>query len=296
MSRLLDALKKAEQEKLTQGFLPETPLRSEGDRQQVAALDGRAAATIQRQAAVGVQDTPTETLLETCPRHDWTADSNRPPEADSHRNPLASEEFRSLRARLSLMRKLRPLQKLLITSPLPQEGKTFIATNLAQTFAKLEDSRVLLIDADLRISALHKLLGVPLDPGLSGYLSGSAELDSVVQRGTPGNFFFITGGDRPDNPTELFGNGRLELLIERLAPAFDWIILDSPPAVPVSDARLLAQFCDGVLMLVQAGATPLDLAQKACQEFAKGQVVGVVLNRAATVPGYGHYRYYGEHS
>jgi len=191
------------------------------------------------------------------------------------------------------MRKRQPLQKLLITSAVPQEGKTFVSANLAQTFAKQHDSRVLLIDGDLRVSALHKALGVPLAPGLSEYLSGAAELDSVLRRGSPDNFFFITGGERPANPTELLGNGRFELLMNRLAPAFDWIVLDSPPAVPVSDARLLAQFCDGVLMLVRAGVTPFDLAQKACQEFPKGQILGVVLNRAAAQPGYGAYHYYG---
>jgi protein-tyrosine kinase len=297
MSRILDALKKAEEEKLTQTSSPETlradaPLVSgNGDQEHAATLNGGAKATFEGQ--VGKREATVATLLEACPRHDWNADSSHPREADSHRDPLVSEVFRSLRSHLSLMRKRQPLQKLLITSAVPQEGKTFVAANLAQTFAKQHDSRVLLIDGDLRVSALHKVLGVPLAPGLSEYLSGAAELDSVLRRGSPDNFFFITGGERPTNPTELLGNGRFELLMNRLGPAFEWIILDSPPAVPVSDARLLAQFCDGVLMLVRAGVTPVDLAQKACQEFPKGQILGVVLNRAAAQPGYGAYDYYG---
>ena len=297
MSRILDALRKAEQEKLTQSLSPET-LRAEaplvlgnGDQEHAGPLNGGAKATIKGQA--GTRETTVETLLEACPRHDWNANSTPPGEADSHRDPIVSEVFRSLRSHLSLMRKRQPLQKLLITSAVPQEGKTFVSAHLAQTFAKQRDSRVLLIDGDLRISALHKVLGVPLAPGLSEYLSGGAELDSVLRRGSPDNFFYITGGERPANPTELLGNGRFELLMNRLGPAFEWIILDSPPAVPVSDARLLAQFCDGVLMLVRAGVTPFDLAQKACQEFPKGQILGVVLNRAAAQPGYGAYHYYG---
>jgi len=151
-----------------------------------------------------------------------------------------------------------------------------------------------LIDADLRLSKLHRVLNAPQAPGLSEYLSGTADLEAALQRGSPDNFFFITGGERTANPTELLGNGRFELLLKRLTPAFDWIILDSPPAVPVSDARLLAQFCDGVIMLVHAGVTPVDMAQRACQEFTKGQLLGVVLNHAETHPVYGYYHYYGE--
>jgi Mrp family chromosome partitioning ATPase len=120
-------------------------------------------------------------------------------------------------------------------------------------------------------------------------LAGEVELNSVLQRGSPDNLFFIPGGVRSENPTELLGNGRLELLMNRVSPAFDWIILDSPPAVPVTDARLLAQHCDGVLMLVHAGVTPVELAQKACTQFPKGQLLGVVLNRAQAQPGYGYY-------
>lgn len=295
MSRILDALKKAEQEKLTQAALPETvrveaPVVSgNGHEEPVTPLNGGSTATIE--GRVGTMGTSVETLLESCHQYSWNTASGRPEGANPDRDPMVSEELRTLRSRLSFIRKHQPLQKLLITSPLPREGKTFIAANLAQTLAKQHDSRVLLIDGDLRVSALHKLLDVPRAPGLSAYLLGNAELDTVMQRGVPENFYFITGGEWSENPTELLGNGRFELLMNRLAPAFDWIIIDSPPAVPVSDARLLAQFCDGVLMLVRAGVTPFDLAQKACQEFPKGQILGVVLNRASSQPGYGYYQY-----
>lgn len=299
MSRIHDALKKAEQEKVPQG-LPyeavktEAPTLSNHGPQEPAsaASNGHAAATSEGKA--GAVETMVEALLEGCQRHDWSADSCLAQDADAHRRALVSEEFRSLRSRLYLMRKRHSLRKLLITSPLPQEGKTFVAANLAQTFARQPESRVLLIDGDLRISALHGVLGTPSLPGLTEYLSGDAEISSVLQRGSSSNFFFIPGGERVANPTELLGNGRFELLISRLAPAFEWIILDSPPAIPVSDAKLLGQFCDGVLMLVRAGVTPFDLAQKACQEFPKSQLLGVVLNRAEEQRTYGSYYYYGD--
>ena len=92
------------------------------------------------------------------------------------------------------------------------------------------------------------------------------------------------------NASELIGNGRLRLLLDRLAPAFDWIILDSPPVIPVSDAKLLADLCDGVLVVIRSGATPFDLAQKACLEFREKHLLGVVLNRVA--PGHVYTSYY----
>jgi Mrp family chromosome partitioning ATPase len=82
--------------------------------------------------------------------------------------------------------------------------------------------------------------------------------------------------------------------MNRVVPVFDWIIIDSPPAIPVSDARLLAGFCDGVLMLINAGTTPLDLAQKACGEFPRNQLLGVILNRVEPQQTYGSYYYYGK--
>jgi Mrp family chromosome partitioning ATPase len=87
----------------------------------------------------------------------------------------------------------------------------------------------------------------------------------------------------------LISNGRLKLLVRRLAPAFDWIIFDSPPAVPVSDAQLLAEVCDGVLVIFRSGATPFDLAQRACAQFGEKQLLGVVLNRVKPNSAYGSY-------
>jgi Mrp family chromosome partitioning ATPase len=115
-----------------------------------------------------------------------------------------------------------------------------------------------------------------------------------MQRGTAENFFFIPGGNTARNPTELLGNGRFDGLMKRVVPIFDWIIIDSPPVIPVSDARLLASFCDGVLMLVNAGTTPFDLAQRACGAFPKNQLLGVILNRVDPAQAYGSYYYYGK--
>jgi len=182
----------------------------------------------------------------------------------------------------------------LVTSPLPREGKTFVATNLAQALVRQQDRRVLVIDADLRRSDMHLCFGASLTPGLSDHLAGEAETFEIVQRGPLENFFFIPGGKSVANPLELIGNGRLKALLDRLAPVFDWIVLDSPPATLVSDAKILADVCDGILMVVQAATTPFDIAQKGCQELRGKRILGVVLNRAEGAAAYASLEYYDE--
>ena len=188
------------------------------------------------------------------------------------------EEFRTLRSRLYQMREKMPLKKLLISSSLPKEGKSFVAANLAQVMVKQHGRRALLIDADLRGPKLHDCLGAPNTPGLSDYLMGQADEFSVMQRGPMENLFFIPAGTTVTTPAELVANGRLKFLLSRVESLFDWIIIDSPPAVPVSDASLLANFCDGVLLVVRSNVTPFDVARKARSEFRDKQLVGVVLN------------------
>jgi capsular exopolysaccharide synthesis family protein len=194
---------------------------------------------------------------------------------------IGAEQFRKLRSRLYQLCEKQPLHTLLITSALPGEGKTFIAVNLAQAVVRQHERRALLIDADLRLSQLHHFLGAPSTPGLSDYLCGEADELSIVQRGPESNLFFIAGGRSVSNPTELIGNGRLNRLLQRLAPVFDWVILDSPPAIPVSDASMLAGMCDGVLLVIQAEATPFDVAQRARDGLRDKRLLGVVLNRVA---------------
>jgi protein-tyrosine kinase len=204
-----------------------------------------------------------------------------------------AEEFRKLRSHLELLREQQRLRTILLSSPLPQEGKTFACANLAQVIARQRERRVLVIDADLRLPRLHLSFGANLKPGLSDYLSGAADEFSIIQRGPITNLSFISGGELASNPSELIGNGRLKLLLQALGPAFDWIILDSPPAVPVSDARLLAELCEGVLLVVKAGSTPFDVAQKACQEFREKSLLGVILNRVE--PTYAYSSYYSSY-
>ena len=125
---------------------------------------------------------------------------------------------------------------------------------------------------------MHQAFGTDVQPGLSEYLLGEKDEFSVIQQGSMENLFLIPGGRLVSNAAELAANGKLKVLMNRLETMFDWIIMDSPPAVLVSDASLLANYCDGVLMVVRANATPSDAARRARLEFAPDQLLGVVLN------------------
>src|SRR6516225_7377478 len=206
---------------------------------------------------------------------------------------VGAEKFRTLRSRLYQIASAQPLKKLLVTSSTPAEGKTFVVANLAQSFIRQAGRRVLLIDSDLRASRLHFHLGAQDRPGLSDYLSGDCDEFEVTQVGPEDNLCLIPGGREVSNPSELLHSERMRSLLDRMASIFDWIILDSPPALAVHDASILADMCDGVLFIVRAGTTDHELAAKASSEFQDKNLLGVVLNRIERSDSYGDYYYYG---
>jgi protein-tyrosine kinase len=230
-----------------------------------------------------------EDISENCVEVTWKPDSARNVFGNPSLNLEAAEQFRTLRSRLYQLRAETSLRVVLITSPISGDGKTFVATNLAQAIVRQADRRVLLVDADLRSPNLHIPLGASSAPGLGDYLSDSTGEGSVIQHGQDG-LYFIGGGKTVNNASELLSNGRLNSLIERTSPHFDWILIDSPPCLPVADASVIASLCDGVLLVVRAGSTPLSAAQKAFQEIPKKKFIGVVLNAVnETITNYGSY-------
>jgi protein-tyrosine kinase len=234
-----------------------------------------------------------EELCQQCAHPHWHPDQN----VNIFSNPAfsanAAEQFRTLRSRLYQLRGSQQLRTLLIASSVPAEGKTFVTNNLAQAIVRQPDRRCLIIDADLRCSRLHVPLGAPPSPGLTDYLLGDADEAAVIQHGHEGNLCFIPGGKEVANPSELLLNGRLKILLERVTPIFDWVILDSPPLLPVADASLLADHVDGVILVVRAASTPTVAAERACQELQGRNVVGVVLNAVDESHAYGTYYYAG---
>ncbi len=166
------------------------------------------------------------------------------------------------------------------------------AVFFARAIVRQHERRALLIDADLRASRLHVRMGAPSRPGLADYLCGEADESSIIQAGGKEDLYFIPAGRPVSNPAELLGSARLKPLLDRLAPVFDWIVLDAPPVLAVSDAGILAGLCDGVIFVIRAGVTPHDAAQAACQELKENNLLGVVLNGADASAMYGAYSYY----
>lgn len=204
---------------------------------------------------------------------------------------MANEQFRTLRSRLYQLRSLAPLKTLVITSAAPAEGKSFVAANLAHVLARQTGRRCLLIDGDLRRSTLSHYLGAEQAPGLTEFVRGNATADQVVQHGNVPGLYFAPAGEPVSDPAELVAAPKLREWVERASQMFDWIIIDSPPAVTVSDASRLAEFADGVLLVVRAGSTTAESAVKLREELKHTKVVGAVFNNFLA-PSYYHYYYY----
>lgn len=209
-----------------------------------------------------------------------------------------TEAFRTLRSRLAHLRDKQSLHKVLVSSAVPGEGKTFVATNLAVALVQRRGTTVLLIDGDLRRSSVHELFGAPVAPGLTDYLLDEAAESDCIQKGAYDNLYLLAGGRAVANPADLLATNRLGQLLNKVAKSFDWIIVDSPPVVPFSDATVLMRHCDGVLLVVRAASTPWEMAQKARNEFRGASLLGAVLNGAepGTVHGRGYDSYYGKGS
>jgi capsular exopolysaccharide synthesis family protein len=295
MSRIHEALKKAAQERSAQ----------------IAAGDGASFLDATEAPRTGVQlreleESPVripiseegitflsyQDLIKRCAAPKWKIDPRISVFEGDDETRAGAERFRTLRSRLYQIAGTRPLRRVVVTSSVSAEGKTFVAVNLAQSIVRQPDRRVLLIDADLRASRLHQVLGAPPTPGLADYLRGEADEFKVTQKGTNANLCLIAAGSAVTNPSELLLNDRMKKLLELMTPLFDWIIIDTPPALPVHDASMMADLCDGVLFVVRAGATDHEMAAKAAAEFQEKNLLGVVLNRADGHAGYGGY-YYG---
>jgi protein-tyrosine kinase len=284
MSRIHEALKKAEQERAANqgaqpGYVPANEPAVFPDAPPMPPIPPSVVEPMpsSNRPAFGGPIT-VDTLLARCAQMDWKPEQGAMLFMNGDDGARGTEEFRTLRSRLYHVREKMPLKTLLITSALPKEGKSFTSANLAQVMVRQHGRRALLIDADLRGPRLHQMLGTAAGPGLSDYLQGKNDEFSIVQRGPLENLFFIPSGTGIEDPSELVGNGRLKTLVQRLEPLFDWIIVDSPPAIPVSDASVLAKACDGVLLVVRSETTPSDVARKARQEFPDEALIGVILN------------------
>jgi protein-tyrosine kinase len=300
MSRIHEALKRAEQERAAGHNGQKGENLVERSTANEVAQTGITPPNILAPALLSRVETETlpevirvEELWAKCARPQWKPDPDLLVFGNSNPFNPGTEQFRTLRSRLYKIREGQPLHTLLISSAIPAEGKTVVATNLAHAMVRQRGCRVLLVDADLRSPRIHTLLGAPATPGLAEYLQGGANEFEVIQRGHEEGLCFTPAGNHVTHPSELISSSRMKQFIERVKPAFDWVIVDSPPALPVADASVLGGICDGVLLVVRANATPSGAVQKACRELRDTNIIGVVLNSAEQSAEYNAYYTYG---
>lgn len=207
----------------------------------------------------------------------------------------ASESFKALRTRVSFAKLEEvPLKSILITSSIPAEGKTTVALNLAGSFAQAE-KKVLLLDCDLRKPRIHSVFESQRFPGLSDYLFGNVSLEDITRNTKVENLYYITSGTIPPNPSEMLGSKQMKEFLDKVKKMYDYIIVDSPPFISVTDAEILSRLCDGTIIVIQASKTPLDAFGKTYERIMTSdpsKFLGTVLNNFNFKAMYGYYYNY----
>lgn len=203
-----------------------------------------------------------------------------------------SESYRTLRTNIMFSSLDNKVQTIMVTSSGPEEGKTTVASNLAVIMAQ-SGKKTIIIDCDLRKPRLHKVFQVSNQMGLSNYLIGETSIADVVKQTPVENLQLLPSGVKPPNPAELLGSKKMGTFVESLKKYYDYIILDTPPVVIVTDAQLVSQYADGCLLVIAAGEVDRDAPIKAKELLTKvnAKILGVVLNKVDE-NGKGRYKYY----
>jgi capsular exopolysaccharide synthesis family protein len=207
------------------------------------------------------------------------------------KHPTSVEQYRRLAARLHLMQAEQRTSVVMVTSAVAGEGKTLTAANLGLTLSESYRRNVLLIDADLRRPSLHRLFGVENVSGLSDALKSTVERKLSLVEVT--DHLTLLPAGRPDSdPMDVLSSERIRQVIAEAGAKFEWVIVDTPPVGLLTDARLLASAVDTVLLVVQAGKTPLPAIKAAQDAIGRERILGVVLNRAEKGNVHDAYAYY----
>ena len=265
MSRIFEALQRSESERMEFAF-PEPP--------SVAMLDEAQKAT----APAEIREVKPDVQLADFPSVQVAPTPDSRLVALTDKESLGAEKFRFLGVRLRQLQQERPLKKLLITSTISEEGKTTVTANLAATLARRKQQKVLLLEGDLRRPTQAQLFGGTRPAGLSEWLqSGTRTVSNIYHLDGPG-FWLMPAGHPPDNPLELMQSGKLADLLDQLVQWFDWVVIDSPPVLPLADTSVWARFSDGILLVVRAGRTERQSLQRGLGAIDQSRLLGLVVN------------------
>ena len=205
-----------------------------------------------------------------------------------------AESFRTIRTNLSFAAPDTEKKTFIISSALPEEGKSLVSANLAVSFSQVE-KKVLLVDCDLRKPRIYKIFDLERDGGLSEFLSGSSDLR--IKDTSFENLKVVTSGVIPPNPAELLASKKMRNLLEKLREEFDMVIIDSAPILSAADSIEVAPLTNGVVMVIKAASTPIPSVQTAIDQISDvgGKVIGCILNNVDLEKEdyyYSYYRYY----
>jgi capsular exopolysaccharide synthesis family protein len=214
----------------------------------------------------------------------------------SQKEGLAAEKFRFLAVRLRHLQQRRQLKQLLITSTMPEEGKSTIAANLACTLATRRQQKVLLLEGDLRRPGLQSQFGLSRMVGLTEYLQGTVEVNLPIYRLDALGIWFLPAGRSAENPLELMQSSRLSLLFEKLKTVFDWIVIDSPPVLPLADTSVWTRLADGILLVTRQGRTDKDYLKRGLEALDSSKLLGALVNSSANAAHNDYYQRYGQPS
>jgi capsular exopolysaccharide synthesis family protein len=190
----------------------------------------------------------------------------------------AAEAFRLLTVRLRHLRRERVLKKVLITSTIPQEGKSMVSGNLACTLALKTQQKVLLLEGDLRRPSLSKMFGLGKNPGLCEWLEGERSLVASIYHLEEPDIWILPAGSAPSNALELLQSAKLSTLADRLAAWFDWIIIDSPPLLPLADTSVWMRLADGILLTTRQGSTEKRQLLRGLEAVDPKKLIGALVN------------------
>src|SRR3989442_5613835 len=211
----------------------------------------------------------------------------------TQKDSLAAEKFRFLAVRLRQLQQNRAVKKLLVTSTIAEEGKSMISANLALSLARKKRQRILLVEGDLRTPTLCESFGLRNLPGVSEWLkSGSSEITNIYHIDEAG-LWFLPAGLPPENPMELMQSGRVAELMQQLTVWFDWIVIDSPPGLPLADTSGWSRLADGILLVAREGTTKKRELQRGLEILDHSKVLGLVLNSAESIAQANYYQHYG---
>lgn len=215
----------------------------------------------------------------------------------TYNNPKShiAEAYRILRTNIEFSNIDKNIKTILVTSAQQNEGKSTSISNLASTFASLENKKVLIIDCDLRNPSVHKMFNVSNISGLTDVLTGQKDIEKCIEKTKVKNLDILKAGKIPPNPSEILQSKKMRNFMEVIKEYYDYIFIDSPPVGIVTDASILAQYADGTILLVAANEADIE-AVKVAKERLEGvnaNILGAILNKfEVDSSSYGYYNYY----